>query len=340
MNPSADSRAPKPRSHAVVRAVWMTAALAVAVVWLGAGFFYLSGSSIVCSGCHEMRPQVDTWKTSAHADIQCPSCHQAPQPTYRLPDMLGFRAAMMQRDLRAHFAGGSTAVAMPVASSTAPTTIPDSTCLRCHDMSRQITVHSDLLINHAEHAARNKSCVSCHLWTAHPVPDAERPMLLMERCFTCHGSSSTAKAPGTCNTCHSKDFNGRPQSHTAGNWQAVHGKAALSNLQPCSMCHEPAFCRDCHGLEMPHPADWVKGNPGHSTVGKASPQICAKCHTQKPDLCSMCHHRDYDPDGRPWVSQHPTMVANRGAAFCMTCHTPVFCYDCHTARHIVGPAAQ
>jgi hypothetical protein len=249
---------------------------------------------------------------------------------------MGVRAAAMNRDLKAHFA--NTAVAGPAESLNSTSTIPDDLCLRCHDLARTVTLRSDLLIKHNEHAKRNNSCVSCHLWTAHPVPEVERPLLLMERCFNCHGNPKTPTASPACGTCHPASFSGRPASHTTGSWQTHHGKAALANKQPCAMCHQPSFCTNCHGLEMPHPATWVKGTPGHSTVGAKDPQLCAKCHTQKPDLCSMCHHQDYSAALGPWISQHPAMVTKRGTAFCMQCHGPVYCYDCHTRRRIVTPA--
>ena len=322
------------RSRAVVRQTWIAVGIAVAIIWLVAGALYLSGSSYVCNLCHEMKPAVSTWRTSAHAKIGCPSCHEPARPTYRFPEALAFRAEMMQRDLSAHFASKTGNV--PSASSIATQTIPDSTCLQCHELPRTVTPRSDLLIKHTEHAERNKSCVSCHLWTAHPVPAAERPLLLMAQCFKCHGRQVGAKAPGTCSTCHSSAFNGRPESHQASTWKTAHGKAALANKQPCAMCHEASFCRNCHGLDMPHPADWIKGKPGHSTLGAQDRQICAKCHTQKPDLCSMCHHQDFAPTGGTWIAQHPAMVDKRGASFCLQCHDSLFCFNCHAARGIGG----
>ena len=325
----------------VVRAIWITAVAWVAIVLLGTGALYFSGAAPICNLCHEMQPSVATWKTSAHAKIGCPACHETPRPVYRFPEALASRAEAMQRDMKAHFAhiaSGNT-----TASIETTVTIPDATCLQCHELPRTVTPRSDLLIQHTKHAERNKSCVSCHLWTAHPVPEAERPILLMGQCFKCHGRQPGAKAPGTCSTCHSAAFNGRPESHKASTWKATHGKAALTGKQPCTMCHEPSFCRNCHGLDMPHPADWVKGKPGHSTLGAQNRQICAKCHTQKPDLCSMCHHQDFAPTAGEWVKQHPAMVDKRGASFCLQCHDSLFCTDCHVTRGVGGvttPTAQ
>jgi RecJ-like exonuclease len=152
----------------------------------------------------------------------------------------------------------------------------------------------------------------------------------MQQCFNCHGRTPGAKAPGTCDVCHPKGFSLRPVSHAPASWETGHGKAALNKQQPCEMCHEKKFCADCHGLEMPHQADWAKGTPNkHSVAAAKDRQVCAKCHTEKPDLCGMCHHKGWEPTKGPWVKEHPDMVRKRGADFCMQCHEATYCFDCH-----------
>lgn len=308
----------------------------IGLVMIFAGSLYFSASPVICGSCHEIRPMVETWKTSAHANIGCPACHEAVRPWYRFPETLAARATVLQRDMQAHRNG--VRVTFPPASRTDTSTIADENCLECHELSRSITLKFGTLIDHTKHAQRNKSCVSCHLWTAHPPADADRPVLLMARCFTCHGRTPGAKAPGTCSTCHPASFSLRPESHRT-EWQARHGKVALRDRQQCVMCHETTFCTNCHGVQMPHPKDWVRGVPGHSTVGAARRSVCAKCHTEKPDLCSMCHHKDYQPTGVPWMRQHRIMVAKRGAAFCMDCHDATYCFNCHVGNNALkGPS--
>ena len=311
------------------RVLWIVGVAMAAMVLTTGAAIIASGSPQVCGACHEMQPAVATWRVSPHAQVGCPACHEPPQPVYSAPATLVWRAGMLRRDLAAHDAAKASTT--PTMSFDTTSTIPDANCLQCHEM-RTITSPAGLLIDHTKHVERNKSCVSCHLWTAHPAPDAEAPLLFMARCFQCHGRTPGSKAPGTCTTCHPPGFSARPASHTTGNWRTEHGKAALAHRQPCSMCHETSFCNNCHGLQMPHPADWVKGNPGHSTVGANNRALCARCHTQKPDLCSMCHHEDFGPTKGPWLLQHPAMVDKRGAAFCMQCHDSVFCTDCHSKR--------
>jgi len=317
------------RSHKVVRVALIIVASVVAFVALGLLLTRVTASPRVCGSCHEMNAALASWRASGHTQVRCPQCHEKPRPWYQFPQTLAVRSAMLTRDVRAHWsADGAKAV---MASYDTTPTITDSTCLQCHGTSRKISMRFGTLIDHEEHAKRNKSCVSCHLWTAHPDPNAERPMLLMERCFTCHGRTASAKAPGTCDVCHPKSFNLRPASHKpTSKWLKEHGKAAQSKGQPCAMCHDKGFCTGCHGVDMPHPANWAKGSPPvHSQFAKTNRAVCTRCHPDKPNFCTMCHHKAWDPARGPWISVHPAVVAESGAAFCMDCHQPVYCFTCH-----------
>jgi cytochrome c nitrite reductase small subunit len=331
VSPASASRTPKTGSwtRTVIRFAWIATAVYAAVVVLGVGATILTATPAVCGTCHEMAASVATWEKSAHARVGCPDCHETRRPWYRYPETLVERATMLKRDIQGHWALAYGAT--PGTSGIHAVTISDSTCEQCHDPSRTVTVRTGILIKHAEHAKRNKSCLSCHLRTAHPDLESERPLLLMGQCFTCHGRSSTAKAPGTCDVCHQAPFSKRPASHGPPAWTSAHGKAALTGRQQCSMCHDAGFCRDCHGLEMPHPTGWDKGRTGHGLVASKNRQVCQKCHTQKPDVCGMCHHKGYEPAKGPWIAQHPSIVERRGVIFCLKCHGPTYCIFCHTA---------
>lgn len=326
-----DERRARDRMHAVIRAAWITAAVLVGILALGYGAALVTASPKLCASCHEMRPKVDTWQTSAHNQAGCPSCHEDPRPWYGFPATLAGRATTLARDVRAHFSGEATISPTPSADATA--SVPDYRCYGCHDPAREVTMRYGTLIDHEEHAQRNRSCLSCHLWTAHPDPEAEKPLLLMKQCFTCHGRSGAAEAPGTCDVCHPPSFEKRPVSHAASSWkEADHGASAKSDRRQCVMCHEEDYCRDCHGLDMPHPAKWEEGKTGHGVLGQKEPRVCDTCHPASPDFCSMCHHQGYEPLKGPWIEQHPLLVEKRGAAFCMDCHDPRHCVDCHTIR--------
>jgi len=317
------SRGPRWRV-AISAAVALVAVLLLVAVDAGAS------SPTLCSTCHEMQPWVATWRVSPHAAIRCYSCHGTPRPWYGEPLSMIERWAGLGRDLGAHSAKGSQEVTGTGNGGTAPA-VPDATCEQCHDLTRVATPRFAVLIKHSEHAKRNKSCVSCHRWTAHLDPTGDRDTLMMKQCFACHDLAKGAKAPGRCDLCHLKGLDLRPGAHKTGDWLTLHGKVATADRQQCAMCHREDFCRACHGLVMPHPKGWARGPTSHAVVAKKDRAVCAKCHKGSTDLCSMCHHKGYDAKKGPWVAQHSVLAGEAGAAFCLGCHDAVFCDPCHNA---------
>lgn len=332
------SEDPASRMHARLRLAWVTAAVLVALLVIGTGLTYVSGSPTLCASCHEMAPAVSAWQTSPHANIACPSCHETHKPWYRFPETLAFRAVMLKRDVVAHISAGSEDSTNGPGLHWRP--IPDSVCRDCHDLSRAVTARSGTLIDHPKHVERNNSCTSCHLRTAHPGDESQRRLVLMAQCFQCHGSPNTPKALGACNVCHPPSFNLRPSSHEpATTWRVLHGKTALTDHRLCTYCHKDSFCRDCHGVDMPHPDGWAKGVTGHATIARRDRKPCVRCHNEKPDFCSACHHKDYDSKKGSWVVQHRSTVKQKGPSFCLDCHTTVFCPYCHTRARVKSALA-
>lgn len=326
------------RMRARLRIAWMAAAALVSLLVIGTGLTHVSGSPTLCASCHEMAPAVATWRTSPHANVACPSCHETQRPWYRFPETLAFRAVMLKRDVIAHVSAGSAETTNVPGLDWQP--IPDSVCQSCHDLSRTVTVPPGILIDHPKHVERNKSCTSCHLLTAHPGDESERRLALMAQCFQCHGAPTTPKALGACDVCHPPSFNLRPNSHEpAMTWRARHGKRALADRRLCSYCHREDFCGDCHGLDMPHPSGWAKGTAGHAAIAPRERKMCVRCHDEKPDFCSACHHKDYDAAKGSWVVQHRFTVKQKGTSFCLDCHTTVFCPYCHTRARVKSALA-
>jgi nitrate/TMAO reductase-like tetraheme cytochrome c subunit len=310
----------------VITGVSIVAVLVLLVVAVDAG----ASSPVVCASCHEMQPWVASWSVSPHAEVACYSCHGTPRPWYGAPLSVVERAAMLGRDVGAHGTDRGEEVT-GTGNGGAAKAVPDSTCEQCHDPARVGTSRFGVQIKHTEHAARNKSCVSCHRWTAHPDPNGDRNTLMMKECFKCHSLSKGAKAPGTCDTCHLKGLDLRPDSHKTGKWLTSHGKVAIADRQQCSMCHRDDFCRDCHGVVMPHPKGWARGPSSHAVIAKQDRRVCSRCHKGNTDLCTMCHHPGFDPKKGPWVARHSAMASDKGVSFCFECHDALFCASCHSA---------
>lgn len=118
----------------------------------------------------------------------------------------------------------------------------------------------------------------------------------------------------------------------------------------CSTCHATKFCSDCHGMEMPHPAEFkepkdAKDPKGHPVISKnkAAAAKCVMCHGQnnKTFFCDSCHHgtavKWEFKKNQPWTQrQHPAAVKASGIDSCTAkCHQAKFCSTCHTRLKVV-----
>lgn len=205
-------------------------------------------------------------------------------------------------------------------------------CTDCHgDLDRlfkegQIT---NLLFTHEMHFETGVSdCSVCHPANTH-VPDRiNKPT--MSRCFTCHGTDPGSIAPGTCSTCHPKDMPEIPETHLTGGWLPdQHAQAALVDQFECLTCHQQRFCTACHGLPMPHPANWDEGN--HEALFFEDQNACQQCHVRvsgERDFCDSCHH-PRGPKDEGWIDAHPEVVTASGAFTCFECHSTQTCSSCH-----------
>lgn len=326
----------KPRRPAGNAAYVAWVAVAVAALALGsiaavAGAGRVAALSPACGGCHPMARPVETWQASSHSKVACFSCHDAAYAWYDFPGNLFGSASMLRR----------TPDATGTADGIAVTAIDDAVCGQCHDPDRAPSSGGRILIDHVEHAKRNRSCLSCHRGSMHPDfedgPDRERRIALfkMSECYVCHGASAYPTASRTCATCHPDFFELAPESHRTPTWASPdHGTTARADQQQCTMCHIGTLCTDCHGIEMPHPDGFRQT---HAEAGRTQPDVCARCHAKGElalsgaglEFCNNCHHEGSDPS-RPWLQQHPgNAMSGDGPARCFACHSPTYCAKCH-----------
>ncbi len=168
-------------------------------------------------------------------------------------------------------------------------------CKQCHNAQYQQTLDS---IHAQQLAAGNRNapvCTDCH--TAHYVTPPNQPR---------------SKIPQTCRKCHSTIYDQYKNS--------VHGAALLDQSNP-----DVPTCIDCHGVHN-------IGNPTTAAFRLKSPQICARCHTDKAIMSKYGISTDVlntyvaDFHGTTvelFAKQSPDQPAD----------TPV-CYDCHGVHDI------
>jgi len=185
----------------------------------------------------------------------------------------------------------------------------------------------------------------------------------MDGCFRCHDLEGKKEAPGACAACHPADFTLKPANHLKEEFfpkghaelareheeelkELEHEaeilieegleKKLVTPVDYCSTCHIKAkFCDACHGMEIPHPAEFK--TKSHPELVKTQAAKCAMCHGDlaTTSFCNDCHHGTkvgWTFDAKvPWKNQHATAVTKNGIDKCFgACHEQQFCLDCHT----------
>lgn len=208
--------------------------------------------------------------TSCHKPAFCQTCHQNRRPDSHLSGWI-----------KAHF---GTAIEKP------------EYCAVCHEKAYCQNCHKDVLHTPdwiREHArgvkARPDICQQCHVPRSFCIechkgaePKSHTPDWIGR-----HGAQILAgkESQRTCTTCHTPSFctscheGAKPASHQQPDFVRIgprdepgaksgHAREALQALQQrgakeiirCATCHSSNFCDNCHGIEMPHPKDWL-GHP-------------------------------------------------------------------------------
>jgi hypothetical protein len=186
-------------------------------------------------------------------------------------------------------------------------------------------------------------------WTEKQHPDAVAAGGV-DACTGCHETQF-------CANCHVKTAV-VPESHKQSYWtkpkapgaltvygkepakaSAKHALDAQKSFESCDVCHGPGgieakFCKNCHQLEMPHPASFKENH----VSGKKTQDQCKNCHLFA-EVCSNCHHIDSSLS-KPWINVHGSSTNKNGATGCVEkCHVKDDCVKCHTERKVV-PASH
>jgi hypothetical protein len=292
--------------------IWALAGFVVLVcVILGATAVFLPG----CQSCHSSSQFVTQTAAHAHAKVDCVRCHVAPGIAPRVQYAYNVAFGMALRIDSGSGAG-------PVV------TVPDSTCLSCHsDVMKSVVSGNGISIQHSN-CSKGRMCVECHSDTAHGSAVQWVETFSMNTCLDCHNATTTRNS---CTTCHA----GRSEhqllltdewSTTHGSdWKQAHG---AGDLKTCASCHDTAtFCARCHGIPLPHSADFIKLHPIQALSNRAA---CSVCHQQT--FCDNCHGIPM-PHTLDFAPQHPNIVQARGKQLCLHCHVQSDCDNCHL-KHV------
>jgi len=287
--------------------------IAVAVfVLLTAASGLVTSSVAVCSSCHTS--QVNALEQSSHAENGCYSCHLK-DGVWSLP---GAKAAEWFRMYPAALLSDEIVVARPTSRQS---------CLQCHSAVLDAPVERyGLRVDHAS-CAPGDTCDTCHAGDAHPgVGIARGPV--MEDCAACHLENSATIA---CDACHE----GRTERDrlARGPWQVTHGPEwrsthGMGAIDSCAICHQQDFCGKCHGVSLPHPAEFGRT---HGASAIEDPAGCATCH-KSTRFCEACHGMEM-PHPAGYLASHSSDAIGVDDERCSRCHVQSECENCH-ARHI------
>ena len=305
-----------------------------------------------CAACHIVKPEVETYKHSAHyrAGVRCQQCHTNPGVfNYLIRNLQGISNLMLYV---------TNTYERPLT-----TAVGTANCVQCHPKSQleRDQVFNGIRINHTGLREAGYQCTTCHADISHPgtqLEIARASQNKMPICARCHDGK---RLPDTCNICHvggappanlnvamvgnvtpeqckgchhkggtgraicSDCHNGLQMPHPK-DWKSHHGQVALSRGSSiCAGCHtkdDPKFCIRCHGLELPHPSSFIAD---HGSIGQKDPTLCQKCHGK--NACVDCHGLQM-PHPSGWLSQHRSVALNN-PSLCNRCHTSQFCFNCH-----------
>lgn len=274
-------------------------------------------SSFCGNTCHEMRPEYETWKASAHSQIQCVDCHIAPGIGNLIKDKISALAQVYQHVTHTY--------SSPIEYPWDKETIPNATCLKCHSANRQYSPGGDIIIPHDKHISHGVHCVDCHKGVTHGlvaergiskasnmpfdkwtvsyaaqqmVPTYSNPR--MDTCIKCHIERGQSTQ---CTTCHSQM--GIPASHKdSSTWLHSHGLSAEQDIHVCDKCHSYGILNQ--NLSKNLTADqYAREN-----------LFCLNCHTKRP----ANHGTASASDQTAWISEHGAVAKQKGVKNCLACH--------------------
>lgn len=331
---AAPQRAPKPPARVLTpaeRRARLAGTVAVTIAsltaaWLLAGL--TTGSELMCVSCHGSdmphTERLSEESTDPHVDVSCVRCHEPGGITGSLTYSVPSRVT--------HFAQG-IAGAEQVRGYGAP--VASAACARCHgaELRETVTVEArGVKVSHAEPLDAGAVCLDCHeMQSATGVVGTFT--VGMAPCLRCHDGE---QASAECAYCHTKDI------AYAVNVNIEPQPKPLVPDKRCGSCHDQTACDACHGIRMPHSAEFITSeHPRTATldIWYNGGRTCKKCHTETRNPCTSCH-RKLGP-GHPisaWPRIHglggPDVGANRAA--CLGCHGYLvgiqgrnFCGVCH-----------
>jgi nitrate/TMAO reductase-like tetraheme cytochrome c subunit len=263
------------------RILWIALGIVLLSAGVGsAGLWKLSTSPRLCNSCHIMRPYVDAWKTSKHANVTCVQCHYPP----------GFRDTLWVK-----YQALSQVVkwATYTYSSKPFAEVEDASCLRsgCHDrrlLEGKVAFKRGIVFDHGPHLreprrGRQLRCTSCHS----QIVVGTHIEVTESTCFLCHFKGTKTgrelQPIAGCTGCHQPPKGDIRLGSVRFNHEDVQRRGVA-----CQSCHLNVTegdghaprerCFTCHN--QPEKLQLYGDTPFIHDFHVASHNIeCGRCHT-------------------------------------------------------------
>jgi len=319
----------------ILRYIFIATGTFVILVLLLLGTTEVTSKPKFCSTCHYMKPYVEAWEVSNHADVTCTDCHFPPGFKHKI------KGKFTALSMLVNYMTGVYKKSKPWAE------ISDESCLRsgCHVerlLDDQVIFKKGILFNHKPHLTqlrREKKlrCTSCHS----QIVQGEHITVTESTCFLCHFKNQPMETRiDDCNWCHNAPVKN-------GNMEASYDHTfVLEKEMKCEKCHggmqigDGAVplerCSACHAeighLEKYSDAAFIHKN--HVTDHKVECQNCHLViqHKSQKDLaqgvkdCNSCHDNSHSSQtllfsgsGGMNVPNHPNPMFKSGLN-CQGCH--------------------
>ncbi len=331
------------------------------VAWLGpvvfsvllitsvAGIYHYGTRSYTCAQCHQ-REYERSGKSSPHRTVECTGCHRSPGPSGHIAQSLDYARWLVAYASNKGVPGDLEAL------------VSNDACISCHpEVLRKTTVRWAVRVRHADFLAAGARCLECHGDAFHGSAEIRRKGPTMDKCVVCHDG---ARISAECSLCHTDK-----RSFVSREMPSEIMRIDVEPMRNCRGCHaqdSKSACVKCHGLEMPHPQEWVRrpgeGGPNaHARAGFLEKVTCKKCHRFDEGLpapihptdpinlreifCNRCHEYS-SPHGsvERWLKRHGPEALKRmdsdnplcgschsanNERLCSKCHSPDLCSYCH-----------
>lgn len=337
--------------------VWLTLRLLPFALLVGLAMIpvsvHVTSTPRFCNSCHLMEPYYNSWKKSAHKDVDCVTCHLEPGLAGTIKGKWQALSQLTRYVTRTY--------------GTRPwAELNDASCTQCHkkESLTKVVTKGNFKFDHGPHingAVRDKNlkCTTCHT----QLDTSEHITVAKQACYLCHFKPQpNGELPkmAACTTCHDP-----PDKKIEFQDSLIsHKELAARGLQ-CNSCHSGVVdgngrvlklrCQGCHA-DSKKLAEIGDTSKLHQVHVSGRGVHCLRCHNEisherRPmdlarsrDNCNSCHVQMHDTAAALYAGtlggeKLPSPMFRSGIE-CRACHESnrggkpdeTSCRRCHSIR--------